>query len=117
MLVRADPGTSTLYFDGRPLPARQGDTVAVALLAAGIRTTRKAARSGQARGPYCMMGACFECLATVDGVANVQTCLTLIQDGMRVEPQAGVPAVVSGPESPAETPGASRRTMQLDLPA
>ncbi len=75
MLVRTDSGTLTLTFDGRPIAARDGDSVASALLAAGIRSTRLTALSGSPRGPYCLMGACFECLAVVDGVPNVQTCL------------------------------------------
>jgi hypothetical protein len=59
------------------------------LLAAGILTTRTTAVSGAPRGPYCMMGACFDCLAVVDGVAGVQTCLTPVRDGMRIERQDG----------------------------
>ncbi len=89
MLVRADSGTLTLTFEGQPMPARDGDSVASALLAAGVRSTRMTPRSGAARGPYCMMGACFECLAVVDGVANVQTCMTPVRDGMRIERQDG----------------------------
>lgn len=89
MLVRTEAGSLTLTFEGRPVAARDGDSVASALLAAGIRSTRQTPRSGAGRGPYCMMGACFECLAVVDGVANVPTCLTPVRDGMRVERQDG----------------------------
>lgn len=89
MLVRADPGELSFTFEGRAVPARQGDSVASALLAAGIRSTRLTPRSGTPRGPYCMMGACFECLAVVDGVPNVQTCLAPVRDGMRVARQEG----------------------------
>lgn len=96
MLVRAEAGDLTLTFDGRPVPAREGDTVAVALLASGIRSTRTTARSGAPRGPYCMMGACFECLAIVDGVPNVQTCLTSVRAGMRVERQERAPELHGG---------------------
>jgi predicted molibdopterin-dependent oxidoreductase YjgC len=84
MLTRPDPGDLTIWFDDRPIPARSGDSVAVALLAAGITTTRTTAVSGTPRGPYCMMGACFECLAQVDGQANVQACMARVRDGMRV---------------------------------
>ncbi len=80
-------GEVTLWFEGRDLKAREQDTVAAALLRHGIHATRATARSGMARGPYCMMGACFECLAVVDGRANVQTCLIPVRDGMRVERQ------------------------------
>jgi predicted molibdopterin-dependent oxidoreductase YjgC len=87
------PADLTIWFDGHAIPARSGDSVAVALLAAGIIATRTTAISGAPRGPFCMMGACFECLATVDGRANVQTCMTLVRDGMRVEQQDGARSI------------------------
>ena len=79
----------TLWFDGRAIPARAGDSVAVALLAAGVTATRTTPVSGVPGGPYCMMGACFDCLAVVDGQANVQTCMRPVQDGMQVRRQDG----------------------------
>jgi D-hydroxyproline dehydrogenase subunit gamma len=92
MLTRpAAPGQSpsdmTIWFDGRAVAARAGDSVAVALLAAGITATRTTPVTGSPRGPFCMMGVCFECLAVVDGRANVQTCMISVRDGMRVERQ------------------------------
>ena len=93
MLTRADRGSLTIWWDGKPIPARPGDNVAVALLAAGITTTRGTALSGAPRGPYCMMGACFDCLAEIDGTANVQTCMTEVRDGMQLHPQAGAKAL------------------------
>jgi predicted molibdopterin-dependent oxidoreductase YjgC len=89
MLVRVGTADLTIWFDGVAVPARTGDSVAVALLAAGIGTTRTTAVSGAPRGPFCMMGACFECLAVVDGCANVQSCMTPVRDGMRVARQDG----------------------------
>ena len=89
MLTRAVGGDLTLFFDGTPVRARACDSVAVALLAAGITATRTTPVSGARRGPYCMMGACFECLAVVDECPNVQTCMTPVRDGMQVRPQAG----------------------------
>ena len=89
MLVRTAPPTLSIWFDGREIPAREGDSIAVALLAAGITATRVTAVSGTLRGPYCMMGACFECLAVVDGRPNVQTCMTTVRPGMQIETQLG----------------------------
>ena len=63
---RADEAV-VFTFDGRSVTARPGDTVAVALLAAGITACRHTPVSGAPRGPFCMMGVCFECLVTVDG--------------------------------------------------
>ncbi len=75
MFTRPDATTLTIYLDGAPLTAREGDSVAAALLSHGIHTTRQTPVSGAPRGPYCMMGACFDCLAVVDGQPGVQTCL------------------------------------------
>jgi hypothetical protein len=89
MLVRIGTADLTIWFDGTAVPARLGDSVAVALLAAGMTATRTTPVSGAPRGPYCMMGACFECLAVVDGQPNVQTCMAPVRDGLRVERQDG----------------------------
>ncbi len=82
-------------FEGRTIRARRGDTVAAALLAAGERACRSTPVSGDARGPFCLMGVCFECLVEIDGVANRQGCMVAAEDGMDVRRQAG--AVEAGP--------------------
>ena len=75
--------------DGKPIRARVGDTVAVALLAAGIDHCRTTPVAGAPRAPYCLMGVCFECLVTIDGVGSRQGCLVPVRDGMAVETQVG----------------------------
>jgi sarcosine oxidase subunit alpha len=79
----------TLTVDGRPLAARSGDTVAAALLASGIDRCRTTPVSGAPRAPYCLMGVCFDCLVTIDGVGSRQACLVPVHDGMMVETQLG----------------------------
>jgi len=78
-----------ITIDGEPVQARAGDTVAAALLAAGRATCRSTPVSGAPRGPYCMMGVCFECLVSVDGVGNRQGCQVIVQPGMAVQTQRG----------------------------
>lgn len=97
MFARAGAGELTIWFDDHPVPARAGESAATALLAAGITATRATALSGALRGPFCMMGACFECLAEVDGRANVQICMTPVRDGMRVRRQDGARVVTRAP--------------------
>lgn len=75
----------TIFVDGVPLEAREGEPIAAALYAHGIRATRYSARSGEPRGPFCMIGRCTECAMTVDGVPNVRTCMTAVRDGMRAD--------------------------------
>lgn len=84
------PGRSLMFtVDGAPVRARDGDTVAVAMAAAGFSSCRTVAGCGTARGPYCFMGVCFECLVTIDGIGNRQACLVPVAAGMRVECQHG----------------------------
>ena len=78
-----------IFVDGAPLAARQGDTVSAALLASGVDARRSTAVSGAPRLPYCMMGVCFDCLVTIDGVGNRQGCLVPLAEGMRIETQHG----------------------------
>lgn len=68
-------------FNGNTVEGREGDTIAAALWAVGIR----ALRPGEA-GLYCGIGHCFACRVVVDGVHDVRGCLVLIRPGMRVEP-------------------------------
>jgi len=81
--------TVTLTIDGRSVNAREGDTVAAAMLAAGLDHCRTTPVSGAPRAPYCMMGVCFDCLVVVDGIGNRQGCLVPVREGMRVELQLG----------------------------
>jgi predicted molibdopterin-dependent oxidoreductase YjgC len=83
--------------DGQPFAARDGDTVAATLLAAGFDACRTTPVSGAPRGPFCLMGVCFDCLAVIDGRPNQQTCLIPVRAGMRIERQQG-PAVL-GPDA------------------
>ena len=78
-----------MTIDGRQLDARSGDTVAAAMLAAGIDHCRTTPVSGAPRAPYCMMGVCFDCLVTIDEVGNRQGCLVRVREGMRIETQRG----------------------------
>ena len=79
----------TIIVDGKPVAARAGETVAAALLAAGVGACRTTPVSGAPRAPYCHMGVCFDCLVTVDGRASRQACLVAVADGMRIETQRG----------------------------
>jgi sarcosine oxidase subunit alpha len=79
--------TIEVTIDGRAEKVRAGDTVAAALLSAGVLANRVSDVSGAPRAPYCMMGVCFECLVTVDGVGNRQGCLIPVRAGMRIETQ------------------------------
>jgi D-hydroxyproline dehydrogenase subunit alpha len=69
--------------DGRPVPAEPGQTIAAALIGAGITVFRHTP-IGAPRGVFCGMGVCFDCLVTVDGLADQRACITPVRPGMRV---------------------------------
>lgn len=88
-LPEAPGATVHLTVDGLAIEARSSDSVAAAMLAAGIDVCRTTPVSGAPRAPYCMMGVCFDCLITVDGVGNRQGCLVRVADGMALATQRG----------------------------
>ena len=88
-----------IFFDGQLIEAREGDSVAAALLSTGVKSIRDTAVKGSPRGPFCMMGVCFDCLVEIDGIANRQACMIPVRDGMVVERQAGAAAMLSGNHS------------------
>jgi len=73
----------TIQVDGVPIVAQADETVAAVILRQQQVWTRTTPMSGSRRAPYCMMGVCFDCLAEVDGI-TVQTCMTIVQEGMVV---------------------------------
>ncbi|KJZ09993.1 MULTISPECIES: (2Fe-2S)-binding protein [unclassified Halomonas] len=89
-LARRDQPSLTVFVDDTPVKVYAGDSVAAAVLAAGCLPSRRTAVSGDPRAPYCLMGACFECLLTIDDRPNQQGCMTEVRDQMRITFQSGV---------------------------
>jgi predicted molibdopterin-dependent oxidoreductase YjgC len=71
--------------DGKQVDAYEGETVAAALLAAGVYIFHLSPKNKEPRSFFCGMGACMECLVTVDGTHNMRACLTQVVEGMQVE--------------------------------
>jgi aerobic-type carbon monoxide dehydrogenase small subunit (CoxS/CutS family) len=82
----------TIIVDGEPLRAHLGESVGAALIADGAAELRKT-RKGSARGLYCGMGVCFDCLVMVDGVPNTRACMTWVREGMEIRHMDGLVAV------------------------
>lgn len=79
----------TIYLEGRPIQAYDGDTIASALWAVGERVSRYTPKRCEARGLFCAIGYCSDCLMVVDGVPNTRTCVTPVRDGMKIQIQQG----------------------------
>lgn len=73
----------SVTLDGEPLALPGGTNLAAALLAAGVETLRSTPVSGAPRGPFCMMGACFDCLVEIDGITR-QACMTDTAEGLEI---------------------------------
>jgi predicted molibdopterin-dependent oxidoreductase YjgC len=85
--LRDDGEIVTIRLDGREVSALAGESVAAAMLAAGVARTRVTDARGEPRGPYCAIGACFDCLVTIDGVGNRRACMVEVAQGMSIETQ------------------------------
>ena len=70
-------------WNGTPLSLPEGANLAAALLAAGVDVFRHTHVSGAPRAPFCMMGACFDCLIGLDGVTR-QACMLEVTEGMAI---------------------------------
>ena len=79
----------TFTMDGKEVTAREGETVAAALIANGIRTFRHTAKHHEPRGIFCGIGQCTDCIMEIDGVMNVRACMTMAKPGMVVRSQDG----------------------------
>lgn len=88
MTQRIDTGVTRpepirIQVNGRPLSAYPGESVAVALRAAGIVKLRVSPREGTPRGAFCHMGVCQECMVRIDGL-GVRACTEVVRDGMEI---------------------------------
>lgn len=94
-LPEAGDATVRVAVDGRDVRVPVGTTAAAAALLAGLTVTRTSPVSDAPRAPYCMMGACFECLMEIDGVGNRQACVVVVAEGMQIRSQRGARVVAA----------------------
>ncbi len=73
--------------DGERLLGRAGDTLAAALLRAGVTTFTRSIKYHRPRGPFCLAGSCGQCLVRVDGVPSLPACQVPLREGMACERQ------------------------------
>jgi predicted molibdopterin-dependent oxidoreductase YjgC len=78
----------TIQVNGTPVAAHDGESVLAVLWAAGLHRLRRSPETMQPRGFCCGMGACFDCLVTIDGRANQRACLEPARAGMQVTTDA-----------------------------
>lgn len=79
-------------YDGKEMEGFEGEPIASALTAAGVRVHRHTRKEGTPRGVFCAIGRCTDCVMVVNGEVNVRTCITPLQEGMVVQTQNGLEA-------------------------
>ena len=101
-----EPGTVDATFDGAPISAPRGASVAAALIGGG-RGAWRTTREGERRGIFCGIGVCYDCLVEIDGESGQRACMVPLRDGMDVRSSSG-PASRAGDRDsdplPAATP-------------
>jgi len=85
--------TIAVEVEGRIVLVPAGASAAAAVLMAGLSSIRETPVGASERGPYCMMGICFDCLAEIDGAPNRQSCMVAARPGMRIRRQRGARAI------------------------
>jgi hypothetical protein len=89
ILAFEERGPVSFIFEGRRMTGRQGETIAAALAANGVRLFRHAEKTGRPRGFFCAVGKCASCLMVVDGRPNTMVCIEPLREGVKVERQNG----------------------------
>ena len=82
----------TFTLDGKEMKGYEGEPIAAALRAAGVMTHRHTSTLDMPRGIFCAIGRCTDCVMIVDGKPNIRTCVTPLQEGMKVQTQYGIKA-------------------------
>lgn len=84
----------TFTYDGRQMTGYEGEPIAMALRASGVKIHRYTAKLHEPRGMFCAIGRCTDCVMVVDGKPNVRTCMTPLRAGVDVRTQGDVKAAI-----------------------
>lgn len=85
------PPTGAITIDGLSVKVEEGEPLAAVLLRADPPIARLTPVNREPRAPFCMMGACFECLVEVDGEPSSRSYVIRTRPGMVVRRQRGRP--------------------------
>jgi sarcosine oxidase subunit alpha len=103
----------TIFFEGTPIKAFEGESLAAALYASGIDVFRWTPKLGRPRGPFCMVGKCGSCMVEVDGMA-VRSCITPVREGMKVRRLKGLPSLSTNIDMEAGRWNSGNRFKEID---
>lgn len=80
--VSAPQGSIPFEFEHKSYTALPGESIASALMRAGVQEMRLTRRAGESRGYFCGMGICWECAVFVEGRGVVRGCGEPVTAGM-----------------------------------
>jgi threonine dehydrogenase-like Zn-dependent dehydrogenase len=93
-----------ISFNGRTIRAYEGESVAAALSAQGVLALRST-RGNAERGLWCGMGACFDCVVTIDRRIGERACLVKVRAGMVIDSALPPALADAAPLAPAPNAG------------
>jgi len=77
----------TIIVNGKKMTAYEGEPIAAALVASGLKVFRRTLKMHNPRGIYCAIGRCTDCIMNVDGHPSIRTCVTPVKEGMVIKEQ------------------------------
>jgi aerobic-type carbon monoxide dehydrogenase small subunit (CoxS/CutS family) len=80
----------TVRIDAVEAAAYDGDSIAAVLMREGRVSWRRTRYGDRPRGLFCGIGACQDCLVTVDGVGGVRACVAPAAPGAEIRTSEGV---------------------------
>ncbi|MEN6409189.1 MAG: 2Fe-2S iron-sulfur cluster-binding protein, partial [Anaerolineaceae bacterium] len=78
------------YWNNQKLTVKEGETIAAALFANGIRVFGHHHKDGAPQGIFCANGQCAQCMVIADG-KPVKSCMELVRPGMKAAEANGLP--------------------------
>ena len=91
------------YWEGNPLTAHKGETIAAALFANGIHVFGHHHKDGSPLGIFCANGQCSQCMVIANG-KPLKSCMELVTKGMQVIPADGHPILPTVDKPPRLNP-------------
>lgn len=89
-ILKLEKGRKVKFtFEGSDIEGYEGEPIAAALVAAGVKVFRRSTRYHRPRGFFCATGKCASCLMEVEGKPNVMVCMAPVRQGLAVRRQHG----------------------------
>lgn len=79
----------SFIYNGKKLKGYEGDTIASALHAEGVKVLSHSEAYNRPRGFYCGIGNCSSCYMEVNKKPNIKVCVEPLKEGMIVNTQQG----------------------------